>query len=156
MPEVPATNPRWHLEGQTVTVHIPMRLQRRGGRKLIIAPKDAEAWAPPVPRPDSTLVRALVRAHRWRRLLESGTYATISDLAKAEKVNDSYVCRMLRLNLLAPGIVEAILDGRQPKGLQLKDLLRNLPTEWTEQANAFGLPIRRHMEILAADPKLTK
>ncbi len=143
MPEAPATSPTWRLEGQTVTVHIPMRLQRRGGRKLIIAPKGSEAWAPPIPRPDNTLIRALARAHRWRRLLESGTYATISDLAKAEKVNDSYVCRILRLSLLAPSIVEAILDGRQPKGLQLNDLTRSFPFEWSEQVKALGLPVRR-------------
>lgn len=138
MASVPASDPSWRLEGQTVTVHIPMRLQRRGGRKLIIAPNGAEAWAPPVPRPDSTLVRALARAHRWRRLLESGAYATISDLAKAEKVNDSYVCRILRLSLLAPSIVETILDGQQPKGLQLKDLMRTLPAKWSEQEMVLG------------------
>lgn len=142
MPDVSAADPRWHLDGQVITVHIPMRLQRRGGRKLIIAPKDAEVWAPPVPKPDSTLVRALARAHRWRRLLESSIYATVSDLAKAEKVNDSYVCRILRLSLLAPSIIDAILNGRQPKGQQFKDLMRALPVEWSEQEKALGLPAR--------------
>ncbi len=88
MAEVPATSPAWRLENHSVTVHIPMRLQRRGGRKLIVAPKGSEAWAPAVPTPDNILIRALGRAHRWRRLLENGTYATVSELAKAEKVND--------------------------------------------------------------------
>lgn len=133
MPTNPDTGPTWRLEGQSLTVHIPMRLSRRGGRKLVIAPEGAQDWAPATPQPDNTLIRALARAHRWQRMLESGAYATLADLARAEKVNDSYLSRILRLNLLSPRIVEAILDGRQPKGLQLKDLMRDLPVEWEAQ-----------------------
>ena len=61
--------------------------------------------------------RIVARAFRWRRMLETGQYATVKDLAAAEKINASYVCRVLRLTLLAPDLVEAILDGRQPAGL---------------------------------------
>ena len=126
------------LEGQTLVIRVPLHFQRHGGRKLIIAPEGGEDWAPATPRPDNTLIRSLGRAHRWKRLIENGTYGSIKELATAEKVNDSYVCRMLRLTLLAPDVVEAILDGRQPKMLQLKDLMGNISTDWSEQRRALG------------------
>jgi hypothetical protein len=121
-------------KGDTLTVHIPLRICKRGGRKLMIAPDGDRPWAPPSARVDNALVKAVARAHRWRRLLESGEYATITELAAAEKINQSYVCRILRLTLLAPDIVEAILDGRQPAGLDLDSLLKPLPADWTAQA----------------------
>jgi hypothetical protein len=118
---------------RTLTVRIPLTFRKRGGRKLVIAPAGAEAWAPPRPRVDAAMVKALARAHRWKRLLESGDYSTIDDLARVEKINPSYLSRVLRLTLLAPDIVEAILDGRQPAGLQLETLLRPFPKEWERQ-----------------------
>ncbi len=126
------------FDGETLTLRIPMRLQRRGGRKLIIGPDGEEDWALAPTGLDNTLIRALGRAHRWRRLIENGAYGSIKELATAEKVNDSYVCRILRLTLLAPDIVEAILDGRQPKILQLKDLMGGISTDWSEQRRALG------------------
>ena len=85
------------------------------------------------PRIDNTLVKAIVRAHRWRDMLESGDYATVRDLAKAEAINESYLGRVLRLTLLAPKIVEAILEGKQPASLELDDLLKQFPVEWDKQ-----------------------
>ena len=126
------------FDGETLTLRIPMRFQRHGGRKLIVGPDGEENWAPLPTGPDNTLIRALGRAHRWNRLLENGTYGSIKELATAEKVNDSYVCRILRLTLLAPDIVDVILNGRQPKILQLKDLMRHVPTEWAKQRRALG------------------
>ena len=116
----------------TLTIRIPIRLQRRGGRKLIMTPEGAEALAPK-PTRDETLVKALVRAHRWRRRIESGRARSITDLAEQDGVTDAYVCRLLPLTCLAPDIVEAILDGRQPKGLRLAELLGNGPLAWEEQ-----------------------
>ena len=110
-----------------------MTWKRRGGRKVIIAPDGGDAWAPAKPRPDETLIRALARAHRWKRLLEEGKYRSAGELAEAEGVTRSFVNRLLRLTLLAPDIVEAILDGRQPKGLQLEELTRAMPSAWEEQ-----------------------
>ncbi|HET6377000.1 MAG TPA: hypothetical protein VFG05_01620 [Methylocella sp.] len=124
-------------DGRTLTVHVPLAFRKRGGRKLIIAPAGAEAWAPPRPRVDNAMVKALARAFRWRRMLETGTHATVAEIAAAEKINPSYVCRILRLTLLSPEIVEAILDGRQPADLQLEDLLRPFPVEWREQRVKF-------------------
>lgn len=84
-------------------------------------------------RQDITLIKAVARAFRWRGMLESGDFATINELAAAEKINPSYVSRMLRLTLLAPGMVEAILDGRQPEGVTLPALLEGVPVGWGEQ-----------------------
>ncbi len=126
------------FDGETLTLRIPMRFQRHGGRKLIVGPDGEENWAPLPTGPDATLIRALGRAHRWNRLIENGTYSSIKELAAAEKINDTYVCRILRLTLLAPDIVEAILDGRQPKILQLKDLMGGISTDWSEQRRALG------------------
>ena len=122
----------WRLEGNTIVVDIPMAWKRRGGRKVIIAPDGSDAWAPAKPRHDETLIRALARAHRWKRMLEAGTLGSVSEIAEAEKIDRSYVNRLLRLTLLAPDIQEAILDGRQPKALQLEELTRVMPREWGE------------------------
>ena len=117
---------------------IPMRLRRRGGRKLIITPEGAETPAPK-PRRDETLVRALVKAHRWRRRIESGQARSITDLAEREGVTVAFVCRLLPLTCLAPDIVETILDGRQPKGLRLAELLGNGPLAWEEQRRIWSV-----------------
>ena len=85
------------------------------------------------------MIKALARAHRWKKLLEGRTYATVDDLANAEKINASYVSRVLRLTLLAPAIVEAILDGRQPADLQLDNVLKPFPINWQEQVKTFRL-----------------
>ena len=136
-PDIARAN--WRLEGTTIIVDIPMQWKRRSGRKVIIAPDGSDAWAPAKPRHDETLIRALARAHRWKRMLEQGTYSSISALAEAEKINKGFVSRLLNLTLLAPDIQEAILDGRQPKGMQLEELTRAMPKEWAEQRRSFGL-----------------
>jgi hypothetical protein len=110
-----------------------MTWKRRGGQKVIIAPDGGDAWAPPKSRPDETLIRALARAHRWKRLLEEGRYGSTTEIAEAEKIGRSFVNRLLRLTLLAPDIQEAILDGRQAKGMQLEELTRAMPGAWEEQ-----------------------
>ena len=97
----------------------------------------------PKPSRDQTLVRALVRAHRWRRRIESGQAKSITDLAEQEGVTVAYVCRLLPLTCLAPNIVEAILDGRQPKGLRLAEMLGNGPVSWDEQRTGWGFDQRR-------------
>jgi hypothetical protein len=133
----------WEFDSQTITVRIPITWKRRGGRKVIIAPDGSDAWAPARRRPDETLIRALARAHRWKRLLEDGKYRSAGELAEAEGVTRSFVNRLLRLTLLSPDIVEILLDGRQPKGLQLEELTRSLPSKWEEQKKHF--PLHAHV-----------
>jgi hypothetical protein len=122
----------------TLTVRVPLKVTKRGGRKLVISPEGEQPWAPPQARIDSTLVKALARAFRWRRQLETGVHACIRDIAKAEQINESYVFRVYRLTLLAPDIVEAILDGRQPEGLTLANVLEPFPEVWTTQQKHFS------------------
>ena len=94
----------------------------------MLAPDGTNVTAEPVRRHiDNAMVKAIVRAFRWREMLETGTYATIAEIAPAEKINETYVGRVLRLTLLSPDIVEVILGGRQPAGLQLDRLLRRFP-----------------------------
>ena len=125
----------------TVSVHLPMTFRRRGGRKLIVIPGD-QARRPQSSelRIVSPLLKAVVRAYRWREMIECGKYACAADLAKAEKVNDSYLSRVLRLTLLSPDIVEAIVSGRQPSTLQVDDLLGPLPCVWEQQKSNLGWP----------------
>src|SRR6202158_2568863 len=120
-------------DGRTITVHIPITLRLQGGRKQVVSPAGATPWIPTPPRVDNTIVKAIVRAHRWRDMLESGDYATVRDLAQAESINESYLGRVLRLTLLAPEIVEAILEGKQPAILEFDDLLKQFPVEWDKQ-----------------------
>ena len=110
-----------------------MAIRKRGGRKVVVSPAGAEPWAPSQPRIDNTLLRAVVQAFAWKRLLETGQYATISELAEATKLDRSFISHMLRLTLLAPDLVEAILDGRQPPTMQLQPLVRGLPVGWDHQ-----------------------
>ena len=116
---------------EIVTLHVPFRVVKRGGRKLVVTPDGTTER--PRPRIDSALVKAIARAHRWQRMLESGEYASLTELAAAEKISRSYVCRVLRLTLLAPEIVEAILDGRRAEGVTLPALMRPFPVEWSSQ-----------------------
>lgn len=132
------TEPRPSVDASTVTVRVPIAIRRRGGRKLVLAPDGAEVTAAPVTRHvDNAMVKAIARAFRWRDMLENGSHATIAEIAAAEKINETYVGRVLRLTLLAPDIVEAILNGRQPAGLQLDCLLRRFPVGWPEQRMAL-------------------
>lgn len=125
--------PTLSKDSRTITVHIPITLRHQGGRKQVVTPSGAAPWVPTPTRVDNTMVKALVRAHRWRDMLESGDHATVRELAKAEAIDEVYLGRVLRLTLLAPSIVEAILAGTQPATLELHDLLKPFPAEWEKQ-----------------------
>jgi hypothetical protein len=109
----------------TVTLHIPFRVPKRGGRKEMQLPSDIRAR----PRPDDALIKALARAFRWKRMLESDEFSTIAELAGREAIPSTYMARLLRLTLLAPDIVEAILDGRQGPEVTLARMLEPLPMD---------------------------
>ena len=115
---------------ETVTVHVPFRLVKRGGRKEIQLPPSASAQRT---RIDNTMIKALARAFRWQRMLESGEFATIGDLAAGEGIASSYMTRVMRLTLLPPDMVKAILDGRQGAEVTLAGLLVLYPGEWGMQ-----------------------
>jgi hypothetical protein len=119
-------------DSDVVTIKVPFAVRKRGGRKLILAP-DGAPVPPAAPHVDSTLVKALARAFRWQKMLESGRYATIKEIAKAEKINPSYVSRVLRLTLLAPATVEATLAGRTNTAPTLAEAMKVFPVEWRLQ-----------------------
>ncbi|WP_372922119.1 hypothetical protein [Roseovarius sp.] len=119
---------------ETVTLHVPFRVVKRGGRKEMQLPDGAA----PTCRTDNTLVKALARAFRWKRLLESGDFATIAELAECEGIAPSYMTRVLRLTLLAPDIVEAILDGKQGPAVTLARMMKPFPANWTEQLHQLS------------------
>ena len=114
---------------QTVTVHVPLTFNSRGGHKIAMP----DAILANQSRTDNALLKALARAYRWRRQIESGEFASITELAKAQGVNDSYACRLLRLTLLAPATVASILNGKYRSQLTLKELSKPFPIVWTEQ-----------------------
>jgi len=119
-----------------VTIKVPFAIRKRGGRRLVLAP-DGAPMPPAAPHVDSTLVKAIARAFRWQRMLETGRYTTIREIAAAEKINSSYVSRVLRLTLLAPDTVEASLDGRQPAEMTLAALMAPIAVVWGEQSPAI-------------------
>ena len=121
------------LDGSTLVVRIPMRFQRRGGRKRLVAPDGSAIVLISKPQPDGTLIKALVRAWRWQKLLDEGVYTSVTEISEAESIGKSYVSRILRLALLAPSIVEEILDGHADNPLMLEQLERPLPASWVEQ-----------------------
>jgi hypothetical protein len=114
---------------EIVTLHVPFRVVKRSGRKEMQMPEGAASPR----RADSVLVKALARAFRWKRMLETGDFATINELADREGIAPSYMTRVLRLTLLAPDIVEAILDGTQGPEVTLARVLEPFPIEWNKE-----------------------
>ena len=117
---------------ETISVHVPFTIRKYGGHKRVMTP-NGEPAAIEKPRVDSTLVKALARAFRWKKMLESGQFTTITELAERENLALTYMTRVLRLTLLAPGIVEMVLDGRQPPEMTLAVLLERFPVAWEGQ-----------------------
>jgi len=122
---------------ETISVHVPFAIRKYGGRKQVLT-SNGEPAVIEKARVDSTLVKALARAFRWKKILESGRFATITELAEHENLALTYMTRVLRLSLLEPGIVEAILDGRQGAEITLAALLEPFPVAWERQIEQFA------------------
>jgi len=124
-------------ETGSITVHVPLAIRRQPGRKTVVRPAGYHQPAPMdtqmATHADPAMVKALARAFRWNRFLETGRYASISEIATAEKIDRGYVGCILRLTLLAPDIVEAILNARHPPELGLSRLLKPFPLLWDDQ-----------------------
>ena len=121
----------------TVTVTVPFAIRKRGGRTLVITPDGVSSALAPRTRIDSALLKALARGFRWRKLLETGHFATIQEIAEAENINPSYISRLLRMTLLAPETVEAILAGRKPEGLTMSRAMQPFALDWGQQRQDF-------------------
>jgi hypothetical protein len=130
--------PKIKSDGRTITVRVPIAIRKRGGRKVVLSPSGASGSVALVGRgPDNAMMKALARAFRWREMLEAGTHATITDLARAERIDHSYVGRILRLTLLAPDIVETILNGQHSEALRIETLSHAFPICWNVQRKTF-------------------
>jgi hypothetical protein len=140
----------------SVTVVVPMTIRRRGGRKQIIGPDGAPMQVGgdgvEETRGDPVLVKALARAFRWRRLLEEGRYGSIRELAKAEGVDRNYVGRLLNLTLLAPEVVEAVLEGRSSQALGLNELLERGEAAWASQRSRVTTSASQHRRCSPEHP----
>ena len=129
-------------DGSMINVFIPIKIERQGARKKIMLP--AGTQLDDLNREheqDATLLKALVRAHKWQKMLDSGKFKTVAELAKKEKLtSSSYVTRVLRLALLAPDIQEAIVNATHPNTLSLAEFfkVKRLPRLWCEQRVLFG------------------
>ena len=131
--------PKIKNDGKTITVRVPIAIRKRGGRKVVLAP-DGMQHDPSTLRCqqiDNAMVKAIARAFRWQDMLENGICSTVKEIATKVVINQSYISRVLRLTLLAPDIVEQIVDGRQPPGTTLASLLAKLPVRWKEQRNTI-------------------
>jgi hypothetical protein len=126
--------------GDTINISIPMQLKRRAGRKEIIVPHGLEFASSDKSDYHRSFVTALAQAQRWQALLDSGKYRSTVDLARAVGTGNSYVSRIMRLTLIAPDIIEAILDGHEPDGLSLNKFVRQIPTLWSDQRKMYGFP----------------
>jgi hypothetical protein len=131
------------MDSEVISVDLPMTFKLRGGRKVILLPDGTQGNPAPMATIDNTMIKAIARAFRWQKLLENGTYGCLEEIARAEKIGASFVSRVVRLALLAPDIVEAILAGKQPASLTLKDLMAPFPVEWAGQRERFGVEARR-------------
>ena len=126
--------------GQRVTL-VPLTIKRRQNRKLLI-PLTPDAYGA-VGGLDAPMIKTLGKAFHWKRLLDDGEYPTIADLARERKLEPGWVSEVLRLTMLAPDIVEAIVEGRQPRHLNLHVLRGRpelLPRDWAEQRRFLGFP----------------
>jgi hypothetical protein len=122
----------------SIIVRVPLAIHRRLGRKTIVRPGGPEAeLAPTAKRADPAMVKPLARAFRWQHMLNEGRYSSISEIAAAERIDRGYVGSILRLTLLAPMIVEAIIDGRHPRELQLSTLMKPFPLTWSDQSRVL-------------------
>jgi hypothetical protein len=127
--------PKMKSDGRTITVRVPISIRKRGGRKVVLSPDGTIGDTRKLSRQqvDNATVKAIARAFRWREMLESGRHATIKEIAKDEKINESYIARVLRLTLLAPNIVESVLRGDHSAGITLATIMRPFPITWVDQ-----------------------
>ena len=124
--------------GQIVVVNIPMKMKTRGGRRRIIIPDLLQQKGTVRSDYQESMALAIARAQLWKELVDSGRFASISDLAGAIEVDPSYAARIFRLTTLAPDIIDAVLSGNEPEGFTMRKLAKPIPILWSEQRRVFG------------------
>ncbi len=132
------------MSAAAITVRVPLAIRRRPGRKTVVMP-NGEIAGPTRTRANPALVKTLARAFRWQRMLNDGRYASVSEIAAAEQIERGYLGRVLRLTLLAPDIIEAVLNGKQDPELNLPNLLDGMPLLWSEQRSGSAMARARQV-----------
>ena len=136
--------PAVERDGETLVIRVPMKFKKRGGRREVIVAEGLSGARTSKSPTQEPLVTALARAFHWQELIDSGRYASVTELAEALGVDRSYVGRIMRLALLAPDIVEAIVRGDEASGMSLERLTKGLPMLWEEQRERFESPTREN------------
>ena len=127
------------VENSKIIVHVPLNLRMWGGKKVIVGPQGQDLRTLELEiRKDEKLLKALGRAYRWHSWILTGKYETVQEMAEKQKINKSYMQRMMRIMQLSPKIVEAILDGQQPEEFALCDIEQTFSPIWMEQEKQFG------------------
>ena len=124
-------------ENGSITLSVPFAIKRKSGRRYIVTPHNAPLQYA-APKHHEPLVKALIKAFHWKEMLDTGAFHTLTEIARKEKLNTSYVMRVFKMTLLAPDIVAAILDGKQPSCLTVVDFGKSIPLDWNDQRRKFG------------------
>ena len=135
------------MSSDVISIEIPMTFKKRGGRRIIVLPDGSHGHPMSAVTIDNAMVKAIARAFRWQKLLENGTYSCLDEIAKAERIGPSFISRIIRIASLAPDIVDAILDGRQPAHLTLKHLMTAFPVEWEMQKLLLMRPHSSNIQL---------
>ncbi len=126
-----------YIEENIVSIFVPMIIKKRGSSAMIILPKNAPKEGNKQNH-DAKLINAFAKAYKWQQSINNGK-VDVSQLMEKEKIGMSYLSRILRLNFIAPDIVTAIVEGKQPRDLKLQDLMtKTIPDLWQEQREKFG------------------
>jgi len=132
-------NPNQNEPEQKIIIHVPINLRKWGGKKVVIGPAGQDLRKLDLDiRKDDKLLKALGRAYRWQKLIETGYYKNAQEISEVEKINRSYVLRVMRLMRLSPRVIQSILDGNQPDGFGLSSVEKSFPALWDEQEQLFG------------------
>lgn len=124
---------------QKIIVHVPINLRKWGGKKVVVGPVGQDLRRLDLHiRKDDKLLKALGRAYKWQKWIETGHCKNAQEVCEIENINRSYVLRILRLMRLSPKIIQAVLDGNQPDGFGLSSVEKSFPALWSEQENRFG------------------
>ena len=125
------------INDETINIFIPVQVKKRGGSAMVILPKNATANN--ATNYDDKLINAFAKAYKWQQILKNDKRMTVAHLADKENVAVSYFSKILRLNYVAPDIISAILDGKQPRSLKLQDFMtKPIPNLWQEQKEMLG------------------
>lgn len=125
------------MSATSITVRVALAIRRKPGRKTVVVPTGGCA-AFVQTRADPALLKALARAFRWQRMLDDGRYGSISEMAAAERIERGYLGKVLQLTLLAPCVVQAIVNGRQGAEVSLPGLMQDAGKSWDSMMTLGG------------------